>query len=103
MLVVMIERPSWRASQNLYCTEPRAASGDYGDLVGLVAAVTIRANGEWHKDRQEPSAKLAPRRVPNSLDGDLTKSVGPGNGIEVRNGQRVAVAIVAEACSVLTR
>ena len=103
MLVVKIKRSSWRASQNLHCTEPRAASGAYGDLVGPVAAVTIRANGRWHKDRQEPSAELAADGVHGSLDGGLIKSVGPGSGIEVGNGQRVAVAIVTEACSVVIR
>ncbi len=103
MVVVKIKRSSWRAPQNLHCTEPRTASGAYGDLIGVVAAVTIRANGDWYKDRQELKAELAARGVHSSLDGELIKSVGPGNGIEVRNGQRVAVAIVAEACSVLIR
>jgi hypothetical protein len=103
MVVVKIKRSSWRASQNLHCTEPRAASGAYGDLVGLVAAVAIRANGDWHNDRQEPSAELAARGVHSWFGGDLIKSVGPGSGIEVGNGQRVAVAIVAEAYSVPIR
>ena len=103
MLVVKIKHSPWRASQKPHCTEPRATSGAYGDLVEPVAAVTIRANGEWHKDRQEPSAELAARGVHSSRDGDLIKSVGPGSGIEVRIGQRAAVAIVAEACSVLVR
>jgi hypothetical protein len=103
MPVVKIKRSSWKASQNLHCTEPRAASGAYGNLVGLVAAVRIRANGEWHKDRQEPSAELAARGMHSSLDGDLFKSVEPGSGVEVRNGQRATVAIVAEAYSVLIR
>jgi hypothetical protein len=72
-------------------------------LVEPVVAVTIRANGDWDKDRLEPRAELADRGAHSSLDGDLIKSVGPGSGIEVRIGQRAAVAIVAEACSVLIR
>lgn len=103
MVVVKIKHSSWRASKNLHCTEPRTTSGAYGDLVEPVTAVTIRANGEWNKDRQEPCAELVARGVHSSFDGDLIKSVGPGSGIEVRIGQRVAVAIVAEACSVLIR
>jgi hypothetical protein len=56
-------------------------------LVGLVAAVTVSANADWHKNRRELYAELAARWVHSSLDDDLIKSVGPGSGVEVRNRQ----------------